>query len=670
MRRSMITRICFIMLSLVFITLHAELQKPNIEYCSYALTQDGKVVGYYGEKARVEIKNINQISKHVINGLLATEDRNFYSHDGVSYKGLGRAVAKTMIGDVQGGSTITMQLARNLFLTFDQTISRKLTEIKIAKEIEAVYTKNEILLMYLNTIYYGNSVYGLWAASQEYFSKTPDKLDIHESALIIGILNAPVAYDPVKHGDKALARRNIVLSNMYKEKFITQSEYNKAKSLPLDLNMREKMSGFFQEYVRLEANKILKRFGKNLSDGNLIVETTLDSRAQKAAGKAVKEHWKQFPKNMQDAQFGLVSVDVKNGEIKALIGGNPKARHTGLNRAINIRRQPGSSFKPFLYSYLLKEGYNLATPLQNVPIVADSGEANEWRPRNEDNHKEKSETVTMLRAIQRSVNLAAAYSVLNLTNADSIANFSHTLGIKSSLLPVPSLVLGTSDVSPLEMASSYSVFASGGYLSEPWAIVKIKDFNGRVYYSGSPSEPVQVLDPETCYLTTYALQNVVNHGTGYSARRYYRGVIAGKTGTTQNSVDAWFVGYNTELATAIWVGFDSPRQRLNASFGYGGSACAPIFGLMYLELAKQGYPGMKNGFTPPENIQEAEFCTETGMLATENCLNKIKIPYNTLFESDYCTKHPSTITEKPIINPDNPEENTDSIDQGDQEEQE
>lgn len=644
MKRILILRINLMLIFLTAVCLFAELQDPNIEYCSYALTQDGKVVGYYGEKARVEIKNINQISKHVINALLSTEDKNFYTHDGVSLKGLGRAVAKTMVGDVQGGSTITMQLARNLFLTFDKTLSRKLTEIKIAKEIEAKYTKNEILLMYLNAVYFGNSVYGLWAASQEYFSKTPDKLEIHESALLIGILNAPVAYDPIKHADKALARRNIVLGNMLKEKHITQAEFNKAKSLPLSLQAREKMSGFFQEYVRLEANKILKRYGKNLSDGNFIVETTLDSRAQRAAGKAVKEHWKTYPVKMQEAQLGLVSVDVKTGAIKALLGGNPQARHTGLNRAVQIKRQPGSSFKPFLYSYLLREGYNLATPLKNIPIVTDSGTADEWRPRNDDS-KENALQFPMLKAIQHSVNLSAVYAVLNLTNPDSIANYAHTLGIKSDLLPVPSLVLGTSDVSPLEMANAYSVFASGGYLSEPWAIVRIKDFSGRVYYTGGPSEPVQVLDAETCYLTSYALQNVVRHGTGYTVRWHYQGPVAGKTGTTQNSVDAWFVGYNTTVSTAIWVGFDSPRQRLNASFGYGGTACAPIFGKMYAEMSRLGYPGMRNGFTPTENIQEAEFCTETGMLATENCPNKIKIPFNSLHMSDFCTAHPSNHTE-------------------------
>lgn len=636
-----------IIIALSVMPVFAEIHDPNIDYCSYALTSNGAVVGYYGEKARVEVTNVNQISRYIVNALISTEDRDFYKHDGVSMKGLGRAVAKTMTGSVQGGSTITMQLARNLFLTQEKTLSRKFTEIKIAKELENKYTKNQILMMYLNTVYYGNSAYGIWAASQEYFSKSPDRLNIHESALIIGILNAPVAYDPIKHPDKALARRNIVLANMLKEGYISQADFNKSKAKSLSLNTREKTSGFFQEYVRLEANRILKRFGKNLNSDIFIVETTLDSRAQKAAGNAMRQYWKQFPKSMQSAQLGLVSVDVNNGAIRAMLGGNPNALHKGLNRATQIRRQPGSSFKPMLYGQLLKSGFNLATPLKNLPIIVDSGTVDEWKPRNED--KETSPHVTMQYAIQHSINLAAAYAVTNLTNADSVEAFAKLMGIKSPLLAYPSLALGTSDVSPLEMASAYAVFSSGGIHCEPWAIVSIKDKHGRVYYHNGPSKK-QVLDPETAYLMTYGLQQVVNHGTGYTVRRYYRGACAGKTGTTENSVDAWFVGYNPMLSTAIWVGNDNPRQRLNASFGYGGTACAPMFGMMYLELAKNGYPGMRKGFKVPETVQEGEFCTETGMLATENCPKKVKLPFNTNFMPEYCTKHPYTPSESDSLN--------------------
>lgn len=634
MRKILIMACILMMMSISLI--FAELKDPDIEYCSYALTADDAVVGYYGEKARVEVQSINHLSKHLVNALLATEDKDFYKHDGVSMKGLGRAVAKTMTGSVQGGSTITMQLARNLFLTQEKTISRKLTEMKIARELEEKYTKNQILLMYLNTIYYGNSAYGIWAASQEYFSKTPDKLNVQESALIVGILNAPVAYDPVKHPDKALAKRNIVLSNMLKEGKISNSEYAQAKKTGLSLNMREKTSGFFLEYVRLEANKILKRYGKNLNSDIFIVETTLDSRAQKAAATAMRDYWKQFPANMQSAQLGLISLDVKTGGIKAMLGGNPNALHRGLNRTTQIKRQPGSSFKPMLYGYLLKSGYNLATPLQNLPVVVDSGGVDEWRPRNED--KSTSNYVSMQYAIQHSVNLAAAYSVLNLTNADSVASFAKLCGIESTLLPFPSLVLGTSDVSPVEMANAYAVFASGGYLNKPFGIISIKDKNGRVYYKDGPNRE-QVLDEETAYLMTYGLQQVIYRGTGYAVRRYYRGPAAGKTGTTQNSVDAWFVGYNTELSTAIWIGNDDPKKRLNASFGYGGTACAPIFGMMYQELAKKNYPGMTRNFNVPETVQEAEFCSETGMLASEQCPEKVKLPFNTNFMPEYCSKH-------------------------------
>ncbi|HOE90843.1 MAG TPA: transglycosylase domain-containing protein [Candidatus Cloacimonadota bacterium] len=632
MQKSLVLIIIVLMFSPIF----AKIEDPNIEYCSYALTADKTVVGYYGEKARIEVTNINQISKNVINALIDTEDKSFYSHDGVSYKGLGRAVAKTITGNVQGGSTITMQLARNLFLTQDRTISRKMAEMKIAREIEAKYSKNEILLMYLNTVYFGNSVYGIWAAADEYYSKTPDKLSIAESALLIGILNAPNAYNPVNHPDKAIARRNIVLSNMYDEKHITKTQFEQAKKEGLNLLLREKTNGFFLEYIRLQANQILKGYGKNLSSDIFIVETTLDSRAQRAAGTAMRTYWKEFPASMQNSQLGLISVDVKNGAIRAMIGGNPQAPHRGLNRSTQIRRQPGSAFKPMLYGCLLRDGFNLATSMNNMPLNTWVEEDIEWDVRNDDNSS--SAAAPMFQALSKSLNLATAYGVIELASPDSVISFAKTCGIESNLSPFYSIALGTSEVSPLEMARAFAVFASGGYLSSTWSIVSIKDKNGKVYYRGSSTKE-QVLDEETAYLMNFALTKAVNNGTGYNVRRQYKGVAAGKTGTTTNSTDAWFVGYNTELSTAIWVGNDTASKKLDPRFGYGGTACAPMFGIMYRELEKNKYPGMRRAFTQPEEIEFAEFCLESGMLATEECTQKELLPYNTNFPPDYCLVH-------------------------------
>ncbi|MDX9978338.1 MAG: PBP1A family penicillin-binding protein [Candidatus Cloacimonadales bacterium] len=628
--------ILILIILMIGLNIFANTEMSDIEYCSYAVTADGRILGYYGEKPRIELSNIKQISKHLVNALIATEDKDFFKHDGVSMKGLGRAITKTITGNLQGGSTITMQLARNLYLTQEKTLSRKFTEIKIARELESKYSKEEILLMYFNIVYFGNSAYGIWAASEEYFSKSPDQLNIEESALLVGILNSPSAYDPIKNPNKAISRRNLVLKNMYEDSYITQKEYEQALDKKINLTMREKTNGFFLEYVRLQANQILKSYGKNLSSDIFIIETTLDSRVQRAAGNAMRAYWKEYPKSMQDAELGLISLDVNNGSVRAMLGGNPKALHRGLNRSTQIKRQPGSSFKPMLYGYLLRSGFNLATPLKNMPIEADTSDAEAWIPRNNDNSF--SPSVTMLNAIKKSINLAAAYSVMELASPDSVRAFAELCGIESNLKAYNSIVLGTSEVSPLEMARAFNVFASGGYLKKTWSIVSIKDKTGKVYYRDyAVSE--RVLDEETAYLMTYALKKVVDEGSGYSVRWFYNGNVAGKTGTTTNSVDAWFVGYNTQLTTAIWVGYDDPMHALDKKFGYGSTACAPILGIMYRQLRNNAYYGMNNEFAIPDLIEEAVFCKETGMIATEDCSQKELMPFNSLYMPEYCTRH-------------------------------
>jgi len=402
----------FLFLSIFSLNIFSQnLPKPNLEYASCVFSADGNLIGYFGEKNRVQVKSINKISKYVIWALVATEDRDFYNHDGVSYKGLGRAVIQTLTGSTQGGSTITMQLARNLYLSREKTISRKLEEINIAKELEKKYSKDEILLMYLNTVYFGSSAWGIWAASQEFFSKTPDKLSVTESAMIIGLLQSPNNYNPAKNPEKALNRRNEVLYNLVEVGKISESEFQKYKKQPLKLKLRKKIGRHFTEHIRKEAASILNKKGISLNKDQIKITTTLDFKIQEAAEKAVEDQWNNFPASMKQSQIGLVSVEVGTGKIRAMVGGNPESESRGLNHADEIKRQPGSSFKPFLYAQLIEKGFPISYPLLDAPItIVDSITGQVWAPENSDG-KFGYGNIPMISAIQHSINSAAAFAI-------------------------------------------------------------------------------------------------------------------------------------------------------------------------------------------------------------------------------------------------------------------
>lgn len=587
----------------------------KLEYSSYVISSDGKLIGYIGDKHRVDVKNLLNVSEYVIWCLIATEDRDFYNHDGVSIKGLVRGLWNTVTGNTQGGSTITMQLARNLFLSNEKTVARKLSEIDLARELEKKYSKDEILTLYLNTVYFGHGAYGIWAAAQEYFSKTPDQLSITESAALVGLLQSPNGYDPNKVPGKLLSRRNEVLYNLVEVGKLSNSEYNRLKKTDLGLKLYENFGRHFLEHVRKEAVKIVQDMGLTLSKDELRITTTLNYEMQKAANDAVNAQWRELPKSMKDLQIGLISVEPGTGMIRAMIGGNESSESRGLNRATQIHRQPGSAFKPFLYGSLLAQGYTLATPLLDSPIVVDAGKTWEWRPSNDDNSY-SGKQIPMIESIENSINLAAAHAITELTTPDSVVSFSHLLGIKSEIPAYPSIALGTGEVSPLEMASAISSIASEVY-AEPYSIIKIEDKNGNILYSNQNEKRI-VLDSATTYLLTTALETVVDKGTAKSIRKFYKGPAAGKTGTTQNYTDAWFVGYTPTLSTAIWVGFDNPLKKLSKGFQYGGTVCAPIWGRMMASISKK-FANINSGFIQPSSVADTLLCIESGELATEYC---------------------------------------------------
>jgi penicillin-binding protein 2D len=614
-----------------------DLPPINIKYSSYAVSENDELIGYFGEQNRVEVNSLSQLPIHVINALLATEDKEFYSHNGVSVKGLIRAAWKTVTGSKQGGSTLTMQLAKNLFLSPEQTLSRKFTEINLAMELEKKYSKEDILLLYLNTVYLGRGAYGIWAAAQEYFKKTPDKLSINEAAMIIGLLKSPSGYDPSRFPDKALKRRNQVLNFMVEYNKLTEFDCEKLKKQPLGLNLRENIAPHYLEHIRYELSNSLQKYGKTLNSSELKITTTLDLKLQAAAVNAVKAEWKQFPKGMQNAQIGLILMEGGTGKIRALIGGNPNSNGKGLNHALSIHRQPGSSFKPIMYASLLEKGYTLATPLLDSIIVVDSGKATEWRPMNDDDTY-LGKYVPMKYVLQHSLNLASAHVIMDLTSPDSVILFAKRLGIESDIPAYPSIALGTGEVTPLEMACAFSVFQNYGAHSKPKTILKIEDKYKNTYYQYSPDTST-VLDSATCYLLTDALRAVVDSGNATSIRTYYKGPAAGKTGTTQNSTDAWFVGYTPNYTAAIWVGFDEQKNKLTGAFKYGGKVCAPIWGMMMNSISKFYSQYLKSDFDRPSKIIDTLLCTETGLPANENCPHKAIYPVNADKIAVKCQKH-------------------------------
>ncbi|MBI5726888.1 MAG: transglycosylase domain-containing protein [Ignavibacteriales bacterium] len=609
----------------------------KLDFSSQVLCADGRVLGYIGNRNRIDLRSTGYVSKYVIYSLIATEDRDFYNHDGVSYKGIVRGILKTLTGSTQGGSTLTMQLVKNLFLTNERTISRKITEIELAKKMEGKYSKDQILLMYLNTVYFGRGVYGICAAAQEYYGKSADKLNIPESAALVGLLKNPTGYEPPEHADKMLKRRNEVLHNLLEVGKISEKEFQKFKKIPLNVKLHDHIGKYYIEQVRKEAYNILKPFGKSLNTDEIIIATACDYNTQYAAEKAIKAQWNNFPGSMKQAQIGLFSVENGTGMVRAMVGGNPETDAKGLNRSMQIIRQPGSSFKMFLYGYLLSAGYTLATPLHDTIQIIDSGKVNEWRPMNSENTISGG-YLPLETAVQHSINLCAVDAITRLTVPDSIVNFAHKLGIRSAIPPYPSISLGSAEISPAEMASSISVFASEGIYANPLTILKISDKNGYVYYQNQVKSE-NVLDSATGYLLTTACKTVVDSGTATSIRRFYRGFAAGKTGTTSDYTDAWFVGYNKSLTTAIWVGYDNPQHKLHGGFQYGGTACAPIWGRMMGELS-----GKIRGFndeppTMPVNIESRELCMETGQLADSLCTNRKLFPVNILKLPVTCEKH-------------------------------
>ena len=518
---------------------------------------------------RLPVK-LDKIPKHVRAAFISIEDNRFYEHSGIDYRGTFRALVSNIMGqEVQGGSTITQQLAKNAFLTQERTISRKIKEAFLARQMENKYTKDEILNMYLNQIYFGEGSYGVESASLTYFGKHVQDIDLAEAATLAAIPKSPNYYDPMENPKANKERRNIVLDQMVKYGHITQADADKAKAEEVKIHKEDNtgkqkdLRSYFFDYV---SQQIIDKYGADaLFKGGLKIYTTLDSSMQSKAEHAIRylpDLWTEDPDHLTQPQVGLVALDPTNGYIKAMVGGRGQDK---FNRAVLAQRQPGSAFKAFVYLTAMDNGLNAATMVDDKPLKIGG-----WQPQNSGGSFHG--TVTLRTALSRSYNIPAIRVALRV-GTDKVMKMAKACGITSLVEDGPytdnnpAMALGglTKGVSPLDMATAYGTIANNGVLNQPVSITKIVDRNGKIIYEHKPA-PKQVVSAKAAYQTTDMLKDVLISGTagGSGLGR----PAAGKTGTTDYSKDAWFCGYTPNLSCAVWVGDDRNRS-MGAMYGSG-----------------------------------------------------------------------------------------------------
>ncbi len=534
---------------------------------------------------------------------VAAEDDRFYQHSGVDFWSVLRAfVHNVRVGErAQGGSTITQQVTRSLLLSRKKLYSRKIKEAVFAYRLDSVLQKDEILHIYLNQIYLGEGAYGVEAAARAYFGKHVGELSLAEISLLAGLPKAPSRYSPLKNIELARKRQAYVLNRMAEEGYITPTAARRAFNKKLDLidhRRKENGSKYFSQLVR---NYVSSKYGRDiLTNGGLVIHTTMDEALQREAAKSVSGviSW-LFPKKLkrkpgtdtfEAPQAGLVSLDIKNGSIKAIVGGVSYA-DSQFDRAVQARRQPGSAFKPILYAAALEKGYTPASLVVDSPIsLKGNGRNKLWEPKNFDGKFLGPTTVRTGLIESRNI---VSIKLMQDVGTSSVINLARKLGIQSPLKSNLSLALGSSEVSLLELTSAYSAFGNNGKYTTPYFIEKIVDRDGNVLeINGSRSE--QVLDKRTSFQITLMLQGVIESGTGRSARGL-RVPAAGKTGTTDENVDAWFIGYTPDIVTGVWVGYD--RKKTLGSGNTGGKIAAPI----WLDFMRKATGGSKalSSFTVP-----------------------------------------------------------------------
>ena len=645
-----------------------QLENYDPDLVTRIYSADGVVLSELFVQKRVFVE-LNNIPKHMQDAVIASEDRRFYDHWGLSLRSVARAIGINILSLSyrQGFSTLTQQLARNLYKTigFEDSILRKIKEVITAVQIERTYTKDEILEMYLNTVHFGHGTYGVEAATKRFYGKESKKLSVDESALLVGLLPSPASYSPIRHPDRARKRRNTVLRLMKDQGYISHNEHAQYRATTLEavneLPIRGK-APYFTEYVRRLLEKEDEALDINIYRDGLKIYTTLDSRLQTLAEKVVLDAIKKSQSKLNNrimnnqeefellghltiydedsvkmmmqgeaqlykdlrakllVQTAFVAIDPKTGGIMAMIGGRPDY-HDQYNRSVQAKRQPGSVFKPFVYTTALENGYTVSQQLLNQPVVLNvqntDGSWVKWKPQN---YGGSTGGLTTLReGLRKSLNLISVRIVQqDYAPAEQVKRTAQRMGISTDIRAVDAIALGTSEVIPLEMVSAYAAYANKGVYSKPFAITKIEDRYGNTIRDYAPAQ-YEVLSEEIAFLMTNLMQTVMDRGTGGSSRWKYNFTrpAAGKTGTTQGWSDAWFVGFTPQLAAGVWFGVDDYQVSLGP--GQDGSKAALPSWAKFMRDSHNILELPRVNFQKPNGVLVSEICSVSKMGSRKAC---------------------------------------------------
>jgi len=620
----------------------SQLERYEPSLITRIYSDDGQILKEFYKERRILVP-LEKMSPYLLDALISTEDRKFYQHWGVDLHRFGGALWADLkaLRYAEGASTITQQLARMLFLSREKILTRKIKEWMTAIQIERRYSKDQILEMYLNHYYFGQGSYGVQAAAETFFNKDVEQLELGESALLIGLLGAPYRYDPLEHPELALKRRNIVLRAMEDHGAITREEAAAALEEPLHLDPRSRQGGLAPYFVEEVRQYLENTYGiHSLYQGGLSVFTTLNAGYQALAEETIGARMEELQATIdakaaskdarylvpaatatgkdtlapREIQAALVAIEPHTGYVRAMVGGRD-FRTTKFNHVTQAPRQPGSSFKPILYAAAIDNGWKTTDIIYDAPIVLPAiGRQEEWRPQNYD--RTFRGPVTLREALAKSINLVAI-KLLQRISAAQVIFYAQRMGISTPLEPVPSLAIGTSEVKLIELTAAYGALANHGIRHEPILIRQILDRDGNIVEDNAPFEE-EVLSASTAYVVTNLLQSVMDDpgGTGRGAR--LNGFVrpaAGKTGTTDEYTDAWFIGFTPQLAAGVWVGFSEGKIPIGRN-QTGGRVALPIW-TDFMLGAHQDLP--VEDFTVPTGVIFRTICDETKLLATPNC---------------------------------------------------
>jgi len=571
--------------------------------------------------------SIDRIPVFLQKGVVAVEDARFYQHGGIDVRGIARALVKDVVKGrfAEGGSTITQQLIKNRYLTGAKTLERKFDEARMAMDFEQKYSKQQILEMYFNEIYYGNGAWGIVQASRLYFDKAPEELTEAECAMLAGVQKNPSRYNPLGKAVHVTGRRDIVLKRMVDLGMITPRQRQELRAHPPSVVK----AGQAQQYLAHVRSKLIERYGAGIIEqGGLEVTAALDLNLQQQAEQALREGVKRISPELQGA---LVCLDPATGDVLAAVGGVDAAR-IGYNRAFAARRQPGSAIKPLIYAAALDKGFTAGSIWDDTPAVYNRGNGEVWKPLNYG--REQYGNLSLRQALAYSNNVIAV-KLLEAVGVPYFVDYAGKMGLPQRVENGLSLALGSDDVTLSDLVLAYTPLAAGGVRPEARVIIRVYDSKRRIW-AENPPVSAPVISPEVAYVTTQMLKDVMTYGTAKSLKKFSQShPSAGKTGTTDDSRDAWFVGYTPQVITGVWVGYDKPRP---GGKGFtGGAVAAPVWE-RFMRKAVAAKP--VTDFPRPDAVVSVTIDPTTGYLATESCPKKREEYYIAGTEPDeYCPTH-------------------------------